>query len=133
MTLTLSWRRSLSYRNQSIDLLCKSRTGFYMIGTFAMKELKITTNNGLYLLDVFQYYKNTRENIQSIKCWIFPSMISLVTFAPKLTLKKDMSRRNQVIEIKSLQTEWLSLTICLIFANFEGIICTALYHCHCYC
>ena len=24
MILTLSWRRSISYRNQSIDLLCKS-------------------------------------------------------------------------------------------------------------
>ena len=26
--LTLSWRRSLSYRNQSIDLLCKSKDSF---------------------------------------------------------------------------------------------------------
>ena len=38
---TLSSRRSLSYRNQSIDL----QTGFYMIGTSVMKELK-----NLYLL-----------------------------------------------------------------------------------
>ena len=36
--LTLSWRRSLSYRNQSIDLLCKS--GFFMIKTSVMKELR---------------------------------------------------------------------------------------------
>ena len=27
-TLALSWRRSLSYRNQSIDLLCKSMEWF---------------------------------------------------------------------------------------------------------
>ena len=32
--LTLSLRRSLSYRNQSIDLL----TGFFMLGTSVMKE-----------------------------------------------------------------------------------------------
>ena len=32
--LTLSWRRCLSYRNQSIDL-----TGFYMMGTSVIKKL----------------------------------------------------------------------------------------------
>ena len=31
LLLTLLWRRSLSYRNQSIDLLCRSIDGFYMI------------------------------------------------------------------------------------------------------
>ena len=30
--LTLSWRRSLSYGNRSIDLLCNQWTSFYMIG-----------------------------------------------------------------------------------------------------
>ena len=40
--LTLSWRGPLSYRNQSIDLLCKSMdTGFYMITASAMKEIKL--------------------------------------------------------------------------------------------
>ena len=40
--LTLSWRRPLSYRNQSIDLLCSANqwTGFYMITVFVMKQLK---------------------------------------------------------------------------------------------
>ena len=38
-TLTLLWRRFLSYKNQSIDLLCKKWTGFYMIGTSVMKQL----------------------------------------------------------------------------------------------
>ena len=37
LLLTLSWRRLLPYRNQFIDLL---RTGFYMITTSIMKELK---------------------------------------------------------------------------------------------
>ena len=41
VSLTLSWRRPLSYRNQSIDLLCKSNhwTDFYMITAPVMKEL----------------------------------------------------------------------------------------------
>ena len=34
---------SLSYRNQTIVLLCANQwTGFYMIGTFVMKELKLS-------------------------------------------------------------------------------------------
>ena len=38
--LTLSWRRPLSYRNQSIDLVCKSMDWFsYMITASVMKEL----------------------------------------------------------------------------------------------
>ena len=37
--LTLSWRWSLSYRDQSIDLLCKSVVGFCMIETSVMKGL----------------------------------------------------------------------------------------------
>ena len=39
-TVTLSWWRSLSYRNQSIDWSENQWTGFYMIGTSVMKELK---------------------------------------------------------------------------------------------
>ena len=30
---------ALLYRNQSIDLFCKSVAGFYMLGTSIMKEL----------------------------------------------------------------------------------------------
>ena len=51
--LTLSWRRSLSYRNHSIDLLCllhwltpNQWTGFYMITASVMKEL---THKSYYL------------------------------------------------------------------------------------
>ena len=42
-TLTLSWRRPLSYRNQSIDLRSNMVSiwyGFYMIMASVMKELK---------------------------------------------------------------------------------------------
>ena len=40
--LTLFWRRPLSYRNQSIDLLYRSVDWFYMITASVMKELNIT-------------------------------------------------------------------------------------------
>ena len=46
--LTLSWRRPLSYRNQSIDLRSKLRTGFYMITASVMKELKWGKNEEKY-------------------------------------------------------------------------------------
>ena len=39
--LTLSWRRSLLYTNQFIDLLCKSMDWFLYIGTRVVKELNI--------------------------------------------------------------------------------------------
>ena len=39
---TLSWRWSLSYRNQSIDLLWKSMDWFYMIETSVRKDGKVT-------------------------------------------------------------------------------------------
>ena len=40
--LTLSWRRPLLYRNQSIDLQSKNQwTGFYMITVPIMKELNV--------------------------------------------------------------------------------------------
>ena len=38
-SLTVSWLRSLSYKNQSVDLKNKLMDWFYMIGTFAMKDL----------------------------------------------------------------------------------------------
>ena len=42
--LTLSWRRPLSYRNQSIDLICLANqwTGFYTITASVMKGLTDT-------------------------------------------------------------------------------------------
>ena len=40
--LTLSWWMLLSYRNQSIDLLCNQWTGFYMIPASIMKGLNQT-------------------------------------------------------------------------------------------
>ena len=57
---TLSWRRPLSYRNQSIGL--RSKTGFYMITVSVMKELNLA---GVYLvmncLTLFIPLKATRS------------------------------------------------------------------------
>ena len=39
ISLTLSWQRSISYRNQSIYLQTDQLAGFYMVGTSAMIEL----------------------------------------------------------------------------------------------
>ena len=39
--LTLSWRRSLSYRNQSDDLLCKRMNWFLYNGTSVIKEFRL--------------------------------------------------------------------------------------------
>ena len=39
---TLSWRRSLSYRNRSIDLLCKSMDWFVYDRDFRYKRVKVS-------------------------------------------------------------------------------------------
>ena len=52
--LTLSWWMLLSYRNQSIDLLCNQWTGFYMIPASIMKGLPwngVTLIGGVTLID----------------------------------------------------------------------------------
>ena len=41
LILTLPWRKPLSYRNQSIDLLTNQWTGFYMITSSVIKELSL--------------------------------------------------------------------------------------------
>ena len=42
--LTLSWRRPLSYRNQSLICSASQWTGLYMITTSVMKQLKSSAN-----------------------------------------------------------------------------------------
>ena len=75
--LTLSGRRPLSYRNQSIGLpscLCVANqwTGFYMITAPVMKELKYQTSNYLcWRLPYFNIFppcmKNRREKRRAVK------------------------------------------------------------------
>ena len=55
-TSTLSWRKFLLYRNQTIDLLCKSvETGVYKIGASVMKELieKLSISRDLFFSETF--------------------------------------------------------------------------------
>ena len=74
---TLSWRRSLSYRNQTIDLLCKSvETGVYKIGTSVMKELigKLSISRELFFSETF-FLRNLvrmRENAGNMRTRITP-------------------------------------------------------------
>ena len=51
-TLILSWWRPLSYKNQSIDLLCNQWTGFLMITASIMKELNYYYLFGIFLFKV---------------------------------------------------------------------------------
>ena len=46
-SLTLSWRRSLSYRNQSIDLLCKSM-GWFLYDRDICHERVITKERDIF-------------------------------------------------------------------------------------
>ena len=46
-TLSLSRRRPLSYRNQFIDLLCKSMECFYLKGSFVLKVTKKTITDAM--------------------------------------------------------------------------------------
>ena len=57
--LTLSWRRPLSYRNQSIDLRSNQWTGFYMITAAVMKQLNWDC--------FYHFYKDRPKNIRRIK------------------------------------------------------------------
>ena len=53
VVLTLSWRRSLSYRSLSTDFPANQWNGFYKIGTSIMKELKSFYLWNLKLLGFF--------------------------------------------------------------------------------
>ena len=69
--LTLSWRRPLSCRNQSIDIPTNQWTGFYMITASVMKELSL-------LLQWF-LFSNVEVLFHYLLLWyisIFPQNVS---------------------------------------------------------
>ena len=71
--LTLSWRRPLSYRNQSIDLLWKW-AGFYMITTPVMKELTKKILNIIFIATIWDYtflYREPKSAPSSQSCLYF--------------------------------------------------------------
>ena len=69
--LTLSWRRSLLYRNQPFICSANQYTGFYMIRTIVMKEL------------------NTQ--ICRFANWIFPNLCHILEYVCKIS-KSSMQR-----------------------------------------
>ena len=70
--LTLSWRRPQSYRNQSTDFSANQWTGFYMIWTLFMKELK--HEKLICFSDVVPYIKS-----KSTEFWVNIIIIIMTT------------------------------------------------------
>ena len=69
-SLTLSWRRPLSYRNQPIDLLCKSMDWFLYDNDPRHERVKMMTEWNLYLLKILfekaKHSKNVEKSVKSI-------------------------------------------------------------------
>ena len=65
--LTLSWRRFLSYRNQSIDLFCNQWTGFCIIGTSVMKDSRRRSSACIESL----FLHVVKHKLLFLSMWIF--------------------------------------------------------------
>ena len=65
-SLTLSWRRSLPYRNQSIDLLCKSMHWFLYDRDFLHERDNFFTGFSLADGDDSQYRKQMEADCSSL-------------------------------------------------------------------
>ena len=65
--LTLSWRRSLSYKNQSIDLLCKSMDWFLYDRDHHHE--RVNTNTLTHFMPLISFY--TPWNIRKPVFWCF--------------------------------------------------------------
>ena len=120
--LTLSWRRPLSYRNQSIDLLCKpmgwlsyrnqsidflckSMDWFLYITVPVMKELSKLYQKLLHWLYM-------RQNIQERTKWNFTSFTWLIRkyFVPNILLKLLLLVCEKVSSVKVSSVFSLQLT-----------------------
>ena len=113
--LTLSWQRSLSYRNQSIDLPCKSMDWFLYDRDYVMKELKLSRNLEKFAEAIFLFG------------WGFPKMkISIKSFFEidsKWTLKIlekscDIGSNIKTPEVRETDTRRTSMTFPNIFYTF---------------
>ena len=67
--LNHSWWRSLPYRNQSIDFLCKLIDWF--LYDKDLRHERVRTSENLWLFDVFREYKNETLNWIDFKGTIF--------------------------------------------------------------
>ena len=130
--LTLSWRKPLSYRNQSIDLRRKSgfymdlvlRTGFYILMVSVMKELKWGKNEEKYWIQhilwsskilfcfwinacVFFFFKWS----YSQRCWSYSMLPNIV--------KIDVENNNIVSTLPTLFSSTLKNTTLFYVVNFN--------------
>ena len=127
--LTLSWRKPLSYRNQSIDLRRKSgfymdlvlRTGFYILTVSVMKELKWGKNEEKYWIQhilwsskiLFCFWINT--------CVVFFSnghIRNVVSMLPNI-VKIDVENNNIVSTLPTLFSSTLKNTTLFYVVNFN--------------
>ena len=93
---TLSWRRPLSYRNQSIDLLVNQWTGFYMITASVMKGLT------WFWLDIIML-ETTRDRLQTVflKIWItYPQKFKGLKISPDLYIFRNIPTNIYLSTIK---------------------------------
>ena len=102
-SLTLSWRRSLSYRNQSIDLLCKSMDYFLYDNGLGHENVNwsdviiiiISIKTHMYILVSLSYVaRNTVSKIHDVKKW--PQCFENINTIQSLTLKFDNKFDNNV-------------------------------------
>ena len=67
VALTLSWRRPLSYRNQSINLLCKSMDWFLYDNVLRHERVKECSSNSVQVV-FFKILEDSQENICAGVC-----------------------------------------------------------------
>ena len=73
-SLTLSWRRLLSYRNQSIDLLCKSMDWFLYDNSLCHERVNSTLSKSLYFINKYWTNKSTKINSKSVQKVFIPKI-----------------------------------------------------------
>ena len=109
-SLTLSWRRSLSYRNQSTDLLCKSVDWFLYGNGLVMKEL---TKKEHFLLSIwYLHFRSDATNrsrelnfLSNVLCQslFFNKIGSLRRLRPATLLKNRLRHRTVEMKLSSLK------------------------------
>ena len=97
LVLTLSWRRSLSHRNQSTGLLVNQSTSFHMIETSVMKELRIFSTK-IFLIRFFYtpILANLVRLVLRYEC-LLPSFVFLFLLQIKYKSQKCLNQSLHVL------------------------------------
>ena len=114
--LTLSWQRSLPYRNQYIDLLHKSMDWF-LIEISVMKELvPICSQCILYLLPEnigkpydFLMFLVGRERVYWVSQWLLFELMPNISFRSSLTSRMFSDSLFFIRELFTFKLTYLSL------------------------